>query len=677
MKSLSGLFTFVVYRTFMCLFKICSIVLLAAFITGCNSGDTKRSGTDASRVKELILNAEQERQNNNERLQSALKADSAARRVGSVEDRIATAKLVATAFARLDSSEQAKKYYYHVIDLATRNADHKNRGIALNNLGAICNSLSEYDSAILYYGDAISVFRAEGNHLQAAQAMINIGIVHKIQQNFDEAVAVSLVAARLLDSLHADRDLASVYTTLGNIFKELHRYDEALNYLKLALQLRTTNLDSAGIASAFNNIGNVHKAREQYDTALAYYTRSLELKEKLHLGKAAGTTLHNIADIYLVRQQYDRAEYYLKKALQVKNSAKDKEGYISALNKLNKLYLAQDDLVSANAIAMVADSLMPQSGFYGLRAEHAFLLSDIFYRKKLYDRSIQYSRHGLLLRDSLFDKDMAAVVSRLNISYKTALRERELFLAKQMQTEQSYRLTRQSYFIGFLVFILVFLASVAVLLYRAAQFRKKAKLRVDLLMAELSHRVKNNLQLLSGMLNMQMANATDESQQSTIRAINSRIQSIGILHSLLESDVDTGTVNMRGFIESLSANLRLAYAGRANQFSISSEVDEIWLFSKQAIPLGLIVNELVTNIFKYADLSGEPQLKISLHVSGNNCVLVVQDNCGFWEKKQPTTRTGGFGLVLVDTLVQQLDARYERTIDEQGTKHVVEFTKIG
>jgi two-component sensor histidine kinase len=366
----------------------------------------------------------------------------------------------------------------------------------------------------------------------------------------------------------------------------------------------------------------------------------------------------------------------LKKALQIKNGAKDKEGYISALNKLNKLYLAQNDLASANAIAMVADSLMPQSGFYGLRAEHAFLLSDIFYRKKLYDRSIQYSRHGLLLRDSLFDKDMAAVVSRLNISYKTALRERELFLAKQMQTEQSYRLTRQSYFIGFLVFILVFLTSVAVLLYRAAQFRKKAKLRVDLLMAELSHRVKNNLQLLSGMLNMQLANAADESQQSTIRAINSRIQSIGILHSLLESDVDTGTVNMRGFIESLSANLRLAYSGRANRFNISPEVDEIWLFSKQAIPLGLIVNELVTNIFKYADLSGEPQLKISLQVSSNHCILIVQDNCGFWEKKPSTGKAGGFGLVLVDTLVQQLDARYERTIDEQGTKHVVEFTKI-
>jgi two-component system, sensor histidine kinase PdtaS len=507
-----------------------------------------------------------------------------------------------------------------------------------------------------------------------AQTMVNIGIVHKIQGSFEDASLVTLAAAKIFDSLGAVNELAAVYSTLGNIQKDLHRAEDALFYLEKSLKIRQEVNDSNGIAGALNNIGNVYRGQRQFEQALDYYLRSLAIKEKTGSLKSVGTTLTNMAECYIGLDDPGRAEMYLTRSLAMKAMAQDREGQISALNKLAKLYLSTGDLGKAKLLAERADSLLAGAGYLRQRSEHNLVLAGLAAKSGQFEKALSLTNRGIHLRDSMFDTEMADVVTKYNVRFKTAEKERALLLSRQMQQEQAYRLKTQSYLIVLLIFIVMLFSVVMYLLYRAAAYRKRAKQRVDLLMSELNHRVKNNLQILSGMLNMQMGTTTDDGQIALLEALDSRVASMGNLHALLYQEEYDGIIQIKGFFQSLLENLEQAYGGSRPKFLLSLEISEVGLHAKQAIPVGLIVNELLTNIYKYSKMPVNPVLRIHLSEIDGKCKMEISDNCGYWDKEQAISK-GGLGLVLVDTLVTQLDAVYELRIDEKGTMHTIEFKK--
>jgi len=124
--------------------------------------------------------------------------------------------------------------------------------------------------------------------------------------------------------------------------------------------------------------------------------------------------------------------------------------------------------------------------------------------------------------------------------------------------------------------------------------------RKEILLKEIHHRVKNNLQVISSLLALQ-ANATkDEHTRGLLNESRNRVHSMALIHEKLYHSADEQGVNFNAYVRDLAAHLRHSYAGNSEAVTISIDVEEITLDMDVLVPCGLIINELMTNALKYA-----------------------------------------------------------------------------
>jgi two-component sensor histidine kinase len=203
---------------------------------------------------------------------------------------------------------------------------------------------------------------------------------------------------------------------------------------------------------------------------------------------------------------------------------------------------------------------------------------------------------------------------------------------------------------------------------------KKANQKIETLIKELNHRVKNNLQLVSNMLHLQKRTAKDATQMALIQASINRVQSMNIINGLLYKKDFSGLVQMKGFVEALVSNLSYAYKDSANEFEVTLVIDELQLDIEKAIPVGLIVNELITNIYKYGKASEKKsEIEIKLCRNNANWTLEVIDNCKYWDVESEKAKKIGLGLFLIDIFVKQLCGIWRAVSNENGSNHWIEF----
>lgn len=197
----------------------------------------------------------------------------------------------------------------------------------------------------------------------------------------------------------------------------------------------------------------------------------------------------------------------------------------------------------------------------------------------------------------------------------------------------------------------------------------------EVLLQEVHHRVKNNLQVISSILNLQSGFVTDEGTLEVLRESQNRIKSMSYIHESLYQTTDFSSVEFTEYIETLSRNLVQSYHLTSTGVELNIKFDEIYLSLDQAIPCGLIVNELVTNIMKYAFVDIEkPKLIIEIKEIGDQIQLRVKDNGIGLPKDFKYEDSDTLGIQLVYTLVEQLDGTIEVT-SKGGTGFLITFGK--
>lgn len=199
----------------------------------------------------------------------------------------------------------------------------------------------------------------------------------------------------------------------------------------------------------------------------------------------------------------------------------------------------------------------------------------------------------------------------------------------------------------------------------------------EVLLKEIHHRVKNNLQIISGLLQLQAKSVKDPSTIHILRESRSRIESMALIHKKLYASSDFGEIDLADYIPNLASNLLDTYQVIPGRITLQIEVAPVLLNIDQAIPCGLIINELVSNALKYAfpdEQKGE--IQIHLHIAPDHQVkLMVQDNgIGLpetvnWEYAQ------SLGLSLVhDLAIEQLEGSL--TVERNnGTTFRIQFTR--
>ena len=193
----------------------------------------------------------------------------------------------------------------------------------------------------------------------------------------------------------------------------------------------------------------------------------------------------------------------------------------------------------------------------------------------------------------------------------------------------------------------------------------------EALLKEIHHRVKNNLQVISSMLNLQARRITEPSLKDVFDESQQRIQTIALVHERLYQSPDLSSIGFDDYLKSLVANVMSAQNAAARNVTATTVVEGVSLPIQRAIPCGLIVNELVTNSLKYAfpdDRTGT--IAVSMKADGDQIELRVWDNGVGLPTSLDPSKAKTLGLDLVYTFAEQLDA----TVDVQSSSTGASFT---
>ena len=197
----------------------------------------------------------------------------------------------------------------------------------------------------------------------------------------------------------------------------------------------------------------------------------------------------------------------------------------------------------------------------------------------------------------------------------------------------------------------------------------------EVLLKEIHHRVKNNLQIISSLLSLQSENISSDNPVRTFRESQDRIRSMALIHEKLYQSKDFSHIDFREYVRSLTAYLSRSYITRSG-IEIVIDIEGVSLGIDTAIPCGLIINELVSNSLKYAFPGGRPgEIRVGLSRSGNRYTLIVSDNGTGLPAGMDFRNTTSLGLQLVNTLVDQLGGTIDLDTSRE-TRFKITFAEI-
>lgn len=201
----------------------------------------------------------------------------------------------------------------------------------------------------------------------------------------------------------------------------------------------------------------------------------------------------------------------------------------------------------------------------------------------------------------------------------------------------------------------------------------------EILLKEIHHRVKNNLQIISSLLKLQSSYIEDEQALTMFKDSQNRIRSMALIHEKLYQAKDLSKIDFSEYIHDLTHTLMRSYSAHSQAVRLNVDIRNIRLSIDTAIPCGLIINELVSNAFKHAFPSSQPEgeISIKLHsISDGKFILSVRDNGVGFPPHLDFQNTETLGLELVCTLTAQLEGEIQLFRD-QGTEFIITFSDIG
>lgn len=192
------------------------------------------------------------------------------------------------------------------------------------------------------------------------------------------------------------------------------------------------------------------------------------------------------------------------------------------------------------------------------------------------------------------------------------------------------------------------------------------------LVKELHHRVKNNLQNVYSLLNIQKRRIQDKETIDFVTSIQNRINSMAIVHESLYAESDIEIIDFEAYTKKLVAHINHSFENEGRSIQFEYGISPVQLSLEKVILLGLIINETVSNVFKHATIGKHPTiLTIQLTVSDQTCTLIIQDNGPGFNIDQ--VNPASLGLKLIQTMCQQLEADYVLKHTE-GVVHIITFS---
>ncbi|MBD0779188.1 sensor histidine kinase [Maribacter sp. ANRC-HE7] len=216
-------------------------------------------------------------------------------------------------------------------------------------------------------------------------------------------------------------------------------------------------------------------------------------------------------------------------------------------------------------------------------------------------------------------------------------------------------------------------------LYKSRNEIEKRIKEKETLLREVHHRVKNNLQTVSSLLSLQSRNIQDEKMKNIMKSSQNRVISMAMVHEMLYMRDDLSKIEYKSYVQELSEFLIRSLKGADSKIKLNIDIPDIKLGIDTAIPLGLLINEAITNALKYGitdQKDGEINISIRQNETNGYELRIGDNGIGFPDTIDHKT-TKSLGLKLIHNLARQLKGSISKDLSKKGTNYIIEFYEVG
>jgi len=549
-------------------------------------------------------------------------------------------------------------------------------------LGAIAKLGGDYRRADSLFTVFSGVTHEKRDTSMMASVFFQLGIVNEALGRLDKAIEMQLQSINYYyqsgDSLLTNHGLNNI----GSLYRKLKQYDlsEAYFFKAMSINKQLENLD--GQATNHVNMGNLYAEQNFFEKATNHYKQAVGLDSITNFQWGLAYDYENIGNMYVKQKKYLLAIEPLTKALEIRQLLKGKHELAISNLKLGGLYTQLGQLQKANKYLIKATAFASQTGALETERDVLRAWSELKEREGSYKSALDYYQRHDQLADSILNVNTSNEFARLNVTFETERKEKEIELLSVRNELSLNRLKSSKKTNTILVFALGLFGIMGAMLWKLykGSTKKNEIISValnerEILLKEIHHRVKNNLQFISSLLGLQTEHIEDEAALGALQEGQDRVQSMALIHQNLYQDKNLTGVNIKDYFLKMIHGLFDSYNIRDDQIELNLSVDDLNLDVDTVIPIGLIVNELITNSLKYAFTNMDKGIiTISLHEEGEILRLKVVDNgIGFGDDELPTLGSS-FGYRLIEAFASQL--RAELSVDgSSGTVVTLDIQK--
>lgn len=508
-------------------------------------------------------------------------------------------------------------------------------------------------------------------------------------ENLNKAVKIAL-------KINDKKTLLSAYRYIGYIYT-MNDPILAKEYYFKSLKLAVLEKDFIGESYALSAIGNIYEGmlskKGNYNIALFYYLKSLKLRENFGDNSEIASSLNETSRIYRYLGNNEKSTKLLFKALKISKESTnlyDSENLVYIYNSIGNDYIyrlkdfkkgVEFELKAFERCKDLPDNIEILFDISKMIAMAYSNLGEIEKGNYFYQKAISYYEL-IRARTNKYDYNVSSIKHAL----EDKLSKQNRLLIKSESNRQAS--LRDTLVIGFLFLLFLFL-----LILRSYRQNKKSNIELDLknrkietnsvvienqkriveennrqlvkilqekeiLFKEVHHRVKNNLQIISSLLSLQSNTVSDQNVIDVLKQSQSRINTMSILHNKLYQTVDFTNVPINEYLDQLVTSISGSFCSLDCDIKFDIKADpSIILNIDAAIPFGLILNELVTNSFKYAFLNKTTGLiQVSLSkIENEKFKFIYRDNGVGLPINFRELSTQSLGIELIEMLVLQLN----------------------
>ncbi len=527
---------------------------------------------------------------------------------------------------------------------------------------------------------AIKLFELTNDQANLAFTCSKLVVAYEAKNDLERAEELAFNAIKIYEDLGDNKGLGAAYRRLGGIYSSQKEPELSLKYGLTALDL-------------------AEKEDDHYNTALAWLTlidSYLDLEDSEKAKQAADNciaTVNNFVpdEVFILTRAYARRGKIRSLLGDYPKSIEDHskayaimEERVGAENPSTKSYREGIGLtyyVQGNYKDALPHLKATIDGYVDLGQNRSpamqklyDVVADCYFQLGDYQKSILNLKLAYEVFDTLMQDKVANLESEALFKYESGKKDQAI---EEQATIIHQKNRIQWLGIGLIGLLLLFLST---LFY---YFRRNKKIagalliknkENELLLKEIHHRVKNNLQTVSSLLSLQSESISDKSAFDAVQESKNRVNSMALLHQKLYQGENLAAIEMRDYFETIGKAIIDSFGERAKNVSLEVEMSEIELDVDTAVPIGLITNELITNSIKHAFPNKQKgQILINLTQDESGLLkLHIADNGHASAEGSDVKKEKGFGTLLVQLLTAQLGGTIKKSI-KAGTSTMIQF----